>query len=81
MALADALASGLPTVASIGGAVGDWLPEGAALRATPDAVSLAENLRTLLTDSDLAERLAAAGRAIDFPTWAGSAAAIAARWA
>ncbi|WP_052711912.1 glycosyltransferase family 4 protein [Elstera litoralis] len=72
MALADALASGLPTVASIGGAVGDWLPEGAALRATPDAATLAENMRLLLTDSDLAERLAAAGRAIDFPTWLGA---------
>ncbi|MFY8106772.1 MAG: glycosyltransferase family 4 protein [Elstera sp.] len=80
MALADALASGLPTVASTGGAVGDWLPEGAALRATPDAASLAQNLRRLLTDADLANRLAAAGRAIDFPTWAGSAAKIAERW-
>jgi len=80
MALADALASGLPTVASIGGAVGDWLPEGAALRATPQADSLAQNLRRLLTDTDLASRLAEAGRAIDFPTWAGSAAKIAERW-
>ncbi len=80
MALADALASGLPTVASTGGAVGDWLPEGAALRATPTAVSLGENLRRLLTDAALAGRLAEAGRAIEFPTWAGSAAKIAERW-
>jgi glycosyltransferase involved in cell wall biosynthesis len=80
MALADALASGLPTVASTGGAVGDWLPEGAALRATPAAASLGKNLRRLLTDAALANRLAEAGRTIEFPTWAGSAAKIAERW-
>lgn len=81
MALADALASGIPTVASVGGAVGDWLPEAGALRSSPDAASLAANLRRLLSDSALAERLGRAGQAIDFPTWSASAAAIAARWA
>ncbi len=80
MALADALASGLPTVASVGGAVGDWLPDGAALKVPPTADALATGLRRLLTEADLAQRLSISAAAIPFPTWAGSAAAVADLW-
>ncbi|GFZ97764.1 hypothetical protein GCM10011497_30490 [Elstera cyanobacteriorum] len=80
MALADALASGLPTVASVGGAVGDWLPDGAAIKVPPTAEALAEGLRRLLTDPEAAQRLSARAAGIPFPTWAGSAAAVASLW-
>lgn len=80
MALADALASGLPTVAATGGAVGDWLPDAAALRVTADAADLAAGLRRLLTNPALASALAGAAQAIPFPTWTGSAAAVASLW-
>lgn len=80
MALADALASGLPTVASIGGAVGEWLPDGAALKVQPTAAALAAGLRRLLTDPGLAQGLSERAAAIAFPTWAASAAAVASLW-
>ncbi|MFD2261381.1 glycosyltransferase family 4 protein [Lacibacterium aquatile] len=80
MALADAVASGLPTVAASGGAVGQILSSGCAVLVPPgDVEAMAKEIGRLLDDGRARKRLSAkaktaAGR---FGSWAGSAAAVA----
>ncbi len=72
MVLAEALARGLPIVASTGGAAGETLPDGAALKIPPDdSDALREALRRALADPALRARLsqAAAEAAAALPTW------------
>jgi glycosyltransferase involved in cell wall biosynthesis len=80
MALTEALARGLPLVASTGGAAADTVPDGAALKVPPgDAGALAAALRRVMEDpalrAALAERAHAAGQAL--PRWSDAAARVA----
>ena len=79
MALAEALACGLPVVAAAGGAVAQTVPAAAGLLVPPgDEAALALALRRLMVEPDLRERLRAGARAARarLPTWADTAAAI-----
>lgn len=72
MAIAEAIARGLPTVTTPAGAVGDWLDPDAAIivaNATPDALHAA--LTRVLADPALRAKLesAALRQASRFPTW------------
>jgi glycosyltransferase involved in cell wall biosynthesis len=78
MALADALARGLPVVSTIGGAIPDTVPEDAGLLVpTGDPAAFADALAMLLGPSGAAARarLSAAARrhAATLPTWRDSA--------
>jgi glycosyltransferase involved in cell wall biosynthesis len=80
MAMADAIASGLPTVAAAGGAIPAIVPPGAAVLVPPgDAAALTAALQPLLAD-ETARRLqgeAAARLGTAFARWPDSARAIA----
>jgi glycosyltransferase involved in cell wall biosynthesis len=81
MVLAEALARGLPLVASTGGAAAETVPDAAALKVAPgDIAGLTEALRRMIEGPDLRRRLAdaawIAGQAL--PRWSGTAARIAA---
>jgi len=81
MVLAEAMARGLPIVASTGGAAAETLPDAAAIKVPPgDAARLAAGLRDMIADAQLRRRFAdaswAAGQAL--PRWSETAAAIAA---
>ncbi len=72
MVLTEALARGLPIVASTGGAAGDTLPDEAGLKVPPEDVgALREALRKALSDGALRARLAQAAwdAAARLPTW------------
>lgn len=72
MVLTEAMARGLPIVASTGGAAADTLPDGAGLKVAPnDAPALGEALRRALSDSALRTQLAtaASAAALSLPTW------------
>jgi glycosyltransferase involved in cell wall biosynthesis len=76
MSLAEALAHGLPIVASTGGAAIETVPDAAALKVPPgDVDALASALRRIVGDSDLRARLAdaawQAGRCL--PGWGDTA--------
>jgi len=76
MALAEAIAHGLPVVSTMAGAIPDTVPAGAGLLVPPDDVAaLAEALRRLIGDRAERQRLAAHARAAaaQLPTWQESA--------
>jgi glycosyltransferase involved in cell wall biosynthesis len=76
MALAEAIAHGLPVVSTTAGAIPDTVPSGAGLLVPPDdAMALAAALRRLITDSAERGQLAAAARAAAkrLPMWQESA--------
>lgn len=80
MALAEALAHGLPVVSTTGGAAAQTVPDGAGLKVPPgDAAALGAALRRILLDPALrtscADRSWAAGAAL--PRWADTADAVA----
>ncbi len=77
MAIAEAIAHGLPVVGTTAGAIPQTAPAGASLLAPPnDAGALAAALRRLIEDSAARRRLAAAARPAPaaLPTWEHSAA-------
>ena len=81
MAVAEALARGLPLAVTAGGAVAELVPAGAAVVSPPgDSVSLGKGLRRLIFDADLRRGMAeAAWRAGQrLPRWEDRAAAFAA---
>jgi glycosyltransferase involved in cell wall biosynthesis len=72
MACAEAIAHGLPVVATTAGAIPDTVPDGTGVLVAPDDVeALAAVLRRLVTDAAERERLAAGARAaaMTFPSW------------
>ena len=80
MALAEALARGLPVVTTTGGAAADTVPDGAGAKVPPgDVAALAAALRSVIADADLRARLAAGARAAGdaLPRWCDTAACIA----
>jgi glycosyltransferase involved in cell wall biosynthesis len=82
MAVADALACGVPVVAAAGGAVADLVPPDAGLLVpTGDAAALADALARVLSDRSLRARLAAGARraGATLPCWPQAAAAFAAQ--
>jgi len=80
MALAEALAHGLPVVATAGGAIPDTVGDAALLVPAGDVGALADALERALTDAALRRRLAAAARvrASALPTWTEASARFAA---
>lgn len=76
MALAEAIAHGLPVVSTTAGAIPDTVPAGAGLLVPPDDVAaLAQALRRLIGDGAERRRLAGIARAAaaQLPTWQDSA--------
>jgi glycosyltransferase involved in cell wall biosynthesis len=76
MALAEAIAHGLPVISTTAGAIPDTVPVGSGLLAPPDDVaSFAKALRRLITDRVKRHRLARNARAAaaQLPTWQDSA--------
>jgi glycosyltransferase involved in cell wall biosynthesis len=76
MALAEAIAHGLPVVSTMTGAIPDTVPAGTGLLVPPDDVAaLAQALRRLIGDCDQRQQLATNARAaaIQLPTWQESA--------
>ena len=81
MVLAEAMARGLPLVASTGGAAAATVPDGAGLKVPPgDVAALRDALRRVIADAPLRQRLAdaswAAGQGL--PRWSDTAARVAA---
>jgi len=74
MAYTEAIAHGLPVVATRSGAIVDTVPPDAGILLPPDDVgALAATLRRLIESPQERERLAAGARAATFPTWRESA--------
>src|SRR5689334_1473083 len=76
MALAEAIAHGLPVVSTMAGAIPDTVPPGTGLLVPPeDAAALARALRRLVSDPTERQRLATNARAAAarLPTWQDSA--------
>jgi glycosyltransferase involved in cell wall biosynthesis len=76
MALAEAIAHGIPVVSTLAGAIPQTVPTGTGLLVPPDnAAVLAQALRRLIADSGERQRLAAnaIAAATRFPTWQESA--------
>jgi glycosyltransferase involved in cell wall biosynthesis len=72
MAYAEAMAHGLPIVATVAGAIPETVPTTAGLLVPPrDPVALAQALRRMLLQSTLVERLSAGARAAGtrLPSW------------
>jgi glycosyltransferase involved in cell wall biosynthesis len=80
MALAEALARGLPIVTTTGGAAAETVPDGAALKVPPgDPRALQQALRRLVDDASLRKQLADAAwfAGQHLPRWSDTAATIA----
>lgn len=80
MVFAEALAAGLPVVATRAGAVPDVVPDSAGILVPPDdSEALSAALREVLTDKALRAKLQAGARqaAAQLPGWADSAATVA----
>jgi glycosyltransferase involved in cell wall biosynthesis len=76
MALAEAIAHGLPVVSTLAGAIPDTVPRGASILVPPDdAAALARALRCVIGDPPERQRLAENARAAaaQLPTWQDSA--------
>jgi len=76
MALAEAIAHGLPVVSTRAGAIPDTVPAGAGLLVPPDdTTALAQALRRLIGDLPERQQLATNARAAatQLPTWQDSA--------
>jgi glycosyltransferase involved in cell wall biosynthesis len=76
MALAEAIAHGLPVVSTTAGAIPDTIPAGAGLLVPPnDVAALAQALQRLIGDQAERQRLAINARAAaaQLPTWQDSA--------
>jgi glycosyltransferase involved in cell wall biosynthesis len=76
MALAEAIAHGLPVVSTMAGAIPDTVPAGTGLLVPPDDMAaLAQALRRLISDRTERQRLAMNARAAagQLPTWQDSA--------
>jgi glycosyltransferase involved in cell wall biosynthesis len=76
MALAEAIAHGLPVVSTMAGAIPDTVPAGTGLLVPPDdTATLAQALRRLISDRAERQRLATNARAAAarLPTWQDSA--------
>jgi len=76
MALAEAIAHGLPVVSTMAGAIPDTIPAGTGLLVPPDDVAaLTQALRRLISDRAERQRLAMNARtaATQLPTWQESA--------
>jgi glycosyltransferase involved in cell wall biosynthesis len=70
MAYAEAMAHGLPVVATRAGAIPDTVPPQAGVLVPPEDVpALAAALRRLIEDRSAREAFAAAARALQFPSW------------
>jgi glycosyltransferase involved in cell wall biosynthesis len=81
MALAEALAHGLPVISTRAGAIPDTVPDAAGMRVTPgDAVELRAALQRLMDDAAWRAQLGAGARAArtQLPSWAQSSARFAA---
>lgn len=79
MAVAEAIARGVPTVTSEAGAVGEWLDPSAALIVPSGAhEALRDAIRRLLTEPSLRSELRAAAlaQAARFPSWSDAAALV-----
>ena len=79
MALAEAMARGLPIVMTAGGAAAETVPDAAALKAAPgDAAALREALRLMIVDEGLRKRMSdaswRAGQTL--PSWRDTAKAV-----
>jgi glycosyltransferase involved in cell wall biosynthesis len=75
MAYAEALAHGLPVIATVAGAIPDTVPAGAGVLVPPDDVeALAAALRRLVEQPGERARMAAAARTARFPSWSEQAA-------
>jgi glycosyltransferase involved in cell wall biosynthesis len=84
MALAEALARGVPVVSTTAGAIPDTVPDGAGLLVPPgDRRALAAALRRVMTEPELRSDLMAGARAArrDLPAWGAAADAFAAELA
>jgi glycosyltransferase involved in cell wall biosynthesis len=80
MAFAEAIAHGLPVVATTAGAIPETVPPGAGVLVPPDdPKALAAALRRLIADASARDRLATGARvaATAFPSWPEQAAAFA----
>jgi glycosyltransferase involved in cell wall biosynthesis len=80
MALAEAMARGLPVITTTGGAAAETVPDQAALKVPPgDVAALREALRSLICDTSLRKRLSdsswQAGQSL--PRWRDTASAVA----
>jgi glycosyltransferase involved in cell wall biosynthesis len=76
MALAEAIAHGLPVVSTTAGAIPDTVPQGTGMLVPPnDLTALAHALRRVISDRAERQRLAMNARAAgaQFPTWQDSA--------
>jgi glycosyltransferase involved in cell wall biosynthesis len=70
MAYTEALAHGVPVVGTTAGAIPETVPAGTGLLVPPDDVdALAAALRQLIEQPDARRELAAAARALTFPSW------------